>query len=184
MIGWILRVFKTREEKPILTLYKALVLPHMDYCSLIWAPNSAKQKQIVEGVQRYLTRQINRLQGVNYWERLKRLRLFSLESCFKRYQISYVFKCLHGLVPNPGLIFSNSSRCGFKCNTIVPPRHQKKCTKAIQNHLVLYRGPALYNLIPVTMRRIYNCVNVVESFKNDFSKDSRSTYHSRPFQSS
>ena len=30
--GWMLRVFKTREELPMLTLYKALVRSHLEYC--------------------------------------------------------------------------------------------------------------------------------------------------------
>ena len=36
--GWVLRTFETREAKPLLTLYKALVLPHLEYCCQLWSP--------------------------------------------------------------------------------------------------------------------------------------------------
>ena len=32
MCGWMLRTFETREKTPILTLYKSLILPLLDYC--------------------------------------------------------------------------------------------------------------------------------------------------------
>ena len=35
MIGWILRTFRARDRFTILTLYKSLVLPHLEYCSII-----------------------------------------------------------------------------------------------------------------------------------------------------
>ena len=40
MIGWILRTFRARDRFTILTLYKSLVLPHLEYCSIIWAPTT------------------------------------------------------------------------------------------------------------------------------------------------
>ena len=35
-MGWILRVFTTRDRSPMLTLYKALVLPLLEYCCQLW----------------------------------------------------------------------------------------------------------------------------------------------------
>ena len=36
--AWILCVFKYREPKVLITLWKSLVLPHLDYCSQLWSP--------------------------------------------------------------------------------------------------------------------------------------------------
>ena len=33
--GWVLRVFETRDLKPLLVLYRALVLPHL-YSTSLW----------------------------------------------------------------------------------------------------------------------------------------------------
>ena len=41
LISWILRSFKTREVKPMLLLYKSLVLPILEYCSVLWNPTTA-----------------------------------------------------------------------------------------------------------------------------------------------
>ena len=37
LCSWIVRTFKTRAKKPMLTLWKSLVLPHLDYCCQVWA---------------------------------------------------------------------------------------------------------------------------------------------------
>ena len=63
-LGWIIRTFQTRDRTTMLTLWKELVIPILDYCSQLW---SRGQK---------LTSEILR---VNYWERLSRLKLYSLE---------------------------------------------------------------------------------------------------------
>ena len=36
--SWILRTFATRDRSVMLTLWKALVIPHFDYCSQLWSP--------------------------------------------------------------------------------------------------------------------------------------------------
>ena len=38
MCSWILRTFKSRAPGPMKTLWKALVLPILDYCSQLWCP--------------------------------------------------------------------------------------------------------------------------------------------------
>ena len=38
--GWILRVFSTRRERPMIVLFKALVLSLVEYCSVLWSPKT------------------------------------------------------------------------------------------------------------------------------------------------
>ena len=38
MCGWILRTFQSRSPELMLTLWKSLVLPILDYCSQLWCP--------------------------------------------------------------------------------------------------------------------------------------------------
>ena len=38
--GWIMRVFSTRDRDPMLTLYRALVLPLLEYCCQPWNPSA------------------------------------------------------------------------------------------------------------------------------------------------
>ena len=88
--GWVMRVFETRERTLMLTLYKALTLPHMDYCSLIWSPSSATLTQKIERVQRLSTRNISGFRHLSYWDRLSSLKLYSIERRMERYQIIYL----------------------------------------------------------------------------------------------
>ena len=155
---------------PILTLYKSLILPLLDYCSLIWSPSSACDLQKMERIQRLVTRSITGFRSLTYWERLQRLKLHSIQRRFERYQKLYVFKCIHELFPNPGLKFSENLRTGIFCQVIVPPRCQKKCVKAMQSSFVMNRAPTLYNSLPKYLRVVYNVSNPLAMFKNDLDE--------------
>ena len=47
-IAWILRTFQSRHHVPMLTLWKTLVLCHLDYCSQLWSPNTVGSTQCLE----------------------------------------------------------------------------------------------------------------------------------------
>ena len=38
-IAWVLRTFKSRERTTMLTLWKTLIMCHLDYCSQLWSPS-------------------------------------------------------------------------------------------------------------------------------------------------
>ena len=38
--SWILRTFNNRDRDIMITLWKSLVLPHLDYCSQLWSPST------------------------------------------------------------------------------------------------------------------------------------------------
>ena len=77
--GWIMRVFRTRAEISMITLYKALVRPHLEYACQLWSPLQLGLVRRLEGVQRSYTARIAGVGHLNYWERLQRLKLYSLE---------------------------------------------------------------------------------------------------------
>ena len=77
--GWVLRVFATRQERPMLTLFKSLVLSRLEYCSALWSPQRLGLIRELENVQRSFTRKIAGMQYHSYEERLRLLSLFSLE---------------------------------------------------------------------------------------------------------
>ena len=90
MSGWILRTFDTRSPEPMLTLWKSLVIPHLDYCSQLWSPRTKGEIQNLEMTQRSFVRRIEGLAQYSYWEQLKLLNLFSVERRRERYMILYV----------------------------------------------------------------------------------------------
>ena len=88
--GWIFRVFETRETTPMITLYKSLVLPILEYCSQLWTPGRPANVLAIEAVQRTYTSKIEAIKHLNYWERLEALNLYSLERRRERYVIIYL----------------------------------------------------------------------------------------------
>ena len=90
----------------MLTLWKSLVIPHLEYCAQLWSPNEVKLIQLIEDVQKSFTRKIKNLQSLNYWERLKKLKMYSLQRRRERYIIIYTWSIIENLVPNVGNISS------------------------------------------------------------------------------
>ena len=76
MSGWVLRTFKSREKGVLLTLWKSLIIPHFDYCSQLWSPTKAGQIQELEVIQKAFIKNITGLRKLNYWEQLKKLKLY------------------------------------------------------------------------------------------------------------
>ena len=83
----------------MMTLWKALVQPILDYCSQLWCPIRPGQIKQLEKIQKSFTRKISLGEKLNYWERLKQLRLFSQERRRERYRVIYIWKILENLVP-------------------------------------------------------------------------------------
>ena len=168
MCGWIFRTFQTREMVPMMTLYKTMILSRLDYGSILWHPTKKTLVDQVEKVQRLFTRRISGMTGVSYWERLSKLKLFSIQRRHERYMIIYTFKMLHNLVPRCGTTFRNNERAGVFACIPVSKSSAPSIVKRMRNSSFGYRGPRLYNLLPESLRRIYSMedgMDVVSSFK-------------------
>jgi len=79
MLGVINRAIIYQTADIMLSLYKSLVRPHLDYCMVAWSPHCVKYKELLEHVQRRFTRLIPKLKELSYPERLDKLTLWSLE---------------------------------------------------------------------------------------------------------
>ena len=91
IIGWILRTFESRESYPMKTLLKSLIIPILDYCSILYNPPSIGSKMKLEQPIRSFTRRIRGLKELNYWERLTVLDLLSSERRRERFIIIYMY---------------------------------------------------------------------------------------------
>ena len=56
MLGLISRTIKYKSLTVLVNLYKSLVTPHLDYCSMVWSPHYNKDKFLLERVQHRFTR--------------------------------------------------------------------------------------------------------------------------------
>ena len=77
LTSWILRTFSSRSPKCMITLYKSLVNPILEYCSVLWSPNAVGLVQRLEEIQRSYLKKINGISN-NYWDCLKQTKIYSL----------------------------------------------------------------------------------------------------------
>ena len=167
-MGWVLRTFATREPMAMLTLYKSTVLPLLEYASQLWSPGAIGLIRTIEGVQRTYTSRIAGLSHLNYWQRLKTLKLYSLERRRDRYAILYIYKIFKRIVPNikvqgSEINFYEHRRLGRHCR--IPPftKRAQVRVSTIHEQSFAVHAPKLFNVLPIDVR---NFNGSVESFKN------------------
>ena len=173
LVGWILRTFKSRDEVVMLTLWRSLVIPHLDYCSQLWNPLEKGIIQSIEQIQRSFTRNINGLKNIDYWERLKTLKFYSLQRRRERYIIIYTWCILEGITPNiggvggenRGISWNTNPRQGRKCN--IPLIKRSTYQSRIYNSFRM-QGPKLFNCLPKAIRNLSNCNK--DAFKRQLDK--------------
>ena len=94
------------------------------------------------------------MEGLDYWERLGKLGMYSQERRRERYQIIFIWKLSQGLVQGYHLTFDKSDRRGLLA--VVPPlvtstpaavRRAKECSLKV-------KGARLFNLIPKDLRNL------------------------------
>lgn len=161
--AWILRTFKTREKIPMLTLWKSLVLPTLEYCSQLWSPLRIGNIQRIEVLQWSFIRKIKISTKLNYWETLSNLKLYSLQRRRERYRIIYVWKILENLVPNSSdcsdqkiqakISPRNGRRCIIKVTNTIPPQR----IQTLINSSFSHNAPTLFNSLPKFLRNLTGC---------------------------
>ena len=171
MIGWVLRTFKTRESTALLTLYKTLILPLIEYCCVLWNPSTTGQIRKLEAVQRTYTARMTGMQNMNYWQRLKHLKMYSLERRRERYIIIYIWKIINGLVPNLNnahtIKTANRGRRGLMC--IVPPISTRWTRlQTLREGSIAVLGPRLFNVIPQEVREYAGNLETCKKHLDEF----------------
>ena len=159
--GYILRTFITRDSGVMLTLFKSLVLPILEYGCILWNPFKLSEIRCLEQVQRNFTSRIELNDELNYWDRLKKFKLYSLERRRERYIILYVFKIIKGIVPNPGISWKVHERRGLElCYPPIKGGGKEK-HKTMKHQSFFVKSVRLFNCLPKRIRSIGNSVDML-----------------------
>ena len=158
--AWALSIFRCRNRETMMTLYKSMVRPLLEYCCPLWHPSKIFDIQSLENVQRTFTSKISGLANLCYWDRLKQLNLMSLQRRRERFCIIYMWKILNGQVPNDIAVNWNlNPRLGFKA--VVPSMSSNKRISPIFESSFSVNGARLWNTLP----KAINCEQDFNTFK-------------------
>ena len=155
LIAWVLSVFSDRTELTMMTLYRAIIRSRLEYLSPLWHPSKIEDIKTLEGVQRLFTSKISGLSELSYWQRLKKLKLMSLQRRRERFIIISIWKIFNGTASNDlNIEKTYSERRGLRA--VVPPL----CKSASAHCQTLYdqsfaiTGPKLWNCLPTKLTTI------------------------------
>ena len=131
--GMILRNMEYRSFEILVPLFKALVRPHLEYANAVWSPYKAKHIKVIEQIQRNFTRMIDGMRNLDYPQRLRKLKLPSLE--FRRFRGDLIeaFKLTHNIY-DPLTTQSLFSSAIFPYTRGHSYKLQKKFTNTTQYH--------------------------------------------------
>ena len=163
MVGWVCRTFRRRSRTLMLTAWKSLIQSKLDYCSQLWSPSDQANISSLEGVARNFTSRVAGMDGLDYWERLQSLRMYSQERRRERYQVIFIWKLSQGLVAGYHLPFQQSDRRGLL--VAVPPMATQSASavKKARESSLQVKGARLFNLVPKDIRDMKGVT--VDTFK-------------------
>ena len=151
----------------IYELYKSLIRSHLEYCCPLWNPANQAGIQLLEEVQRSFTAKIWRVKHLNYWDRLKALKIMSLQRRRERYIMIQMWKILNDHCPNDlNVRFMAPSRRGIR--SVVPSlnRQSSRRNQTLYDNSFAVLGPRLWNILPADMTKILE----KETFKHQLTK--------------
>ena len=147
-LSWALSVFFDRSITSMMTLYKSFVRSKIEYCCPLWHSRKFTDVQMIESPQRTFTSKIVGMERLDYWQRLKKLNLLSLQRRRERFIIFHMWKIVYCKITNDlNIHFRFTDRRGI---TALIPSIQRTNSKAqtLYDNSFAVIGSRLWNFLP------------------------------------
>ena len=168
--GWFYRSFYSRKPWFLRHMWNQLIQPHIDYASQLWFPGEGRGEghhlEKLEKLLKDFISKIPALQGLDYWQRVKEMKMNSEQRRMERYKIIYTWKSLEGLVPDSGVTLAGEDdRLGRRCEIrSLKPKERMKRESSFQ-----VSDPKLFNCLPQKLRDLKGCgVDIFKEKLDDF----------------
>lgn len=167
--GFITRTTREMPSHAFCTLYTALVLPVLEYCSSVWSPRQVDLQRRLESTQRKATKtalylQDKRASKLPYERRLQSLRWSRLDKRRLFFRRVLLYRYLHGVCPIPDGYLRRSRRD--------PSKLEQRFARTISASTSLFvQAPTLWNHLPDAARQAPS----VDEFK-DLVRNHHDTY--------
>jgi len=110
-LGLIKKSFALLNRSTLPPLYTSLVRSHLEYANVIWGPFYKEDAKLVEKVQRRATKVVTDLKNLSYEDRLRALKLPSLQHRRRRGDMICTYNILSGKVKlDAGKIFTFATK--------------------------------------------------------------------------
>jgi len=96
VLSQITRAFHYRDRHVFMGLYKQYVRPHLEFSTPAWNPHTEGDKKVLEKVQQRAVKMVSGLKSEVYEERLKELKIETLEERRHQADMCMVRNILHG----------------------------------------------------------------------------------------
>jgi len=107
VLGMVKRQFKELDKDSFLIIYKGFVRPHLEYAIQAWSPYLRRDIDCLEKIQRRATKMVKGFRNLTYEDRLRQLKLTSLERRRQRGDLIETYKILSGKEKvNPNCFFT------------------------------------------------------------------------------
>lgn len=123
VLGMISRFIEHKDSSIMIPLFKALVRPILEYGNTVWCPFLRKHCDLIEKVQRRFTKRIIGMNDMEYEDRLKALKLPSMEFRRLRGDMIETFKILRGFYD------TNTTKTLYELNDLPTRGHDFKLSK-------------------------------------------------------
>lgn len=118
ILGVIKRSFTNHDATTVTRLYTTLVRPHLEYANVAWGPTYKGDTDRIESVQRRATRLIPEIQGLDYEDRLRYLKLPSMKYRRQRGDMIQTYKIMKGIDRlDPESLFTRSTYMATRGHT-------------------------------------------------------------------
>jgi len=133
----------------MLMLYKGLVRPQLEYCVQAWRPYLQKDIDLIEAVQKRFTKLIPDLKKMSYEERLRALKLTTLEVRRERGDLIEVYKIIKGIDKVGCLQVENKKSYGLRGHNykLVKKRFNLKVGQCCFSNRVVNQWNSLPNFV-------------------------------------
>lgn len=92
MLRFIAKMSECKTSEMMMSLYISMERLRLEYVAQFWSPNYRRDHELLEKIQRRVTKMIPHLRAQPCEEQCKRLNLFSLGNTRLREDLSHVFK--------------------------------------------------------------------------------------------
>ena len=136
----------------MMTCWTSFLQSRLDYCSQLWSPHDQSSITNLEDVARQYTSHIDGMEGLNYWERLYALGMYSQERRRERYMIIFMWKIAIGMVEGYQMEFLFNHRRRWVAVPKPVSRTAPACVRKAREASFAVKGALLFNLCPRGLR--------------------------------